>query len=220
LYHFSSLPWNELSPRQWVTVRSPQGQSVRILLLDDIEGQFVWKASIWGQERLFISRAGLVFDGETLRMTSSDALGLTFDVFPAPERALGVTGKRIYPVPVGKFSRYTLSAVEKTIHLAYRLIKAAAPARVVPIGPQGVAQAPEEADFTGAETWELRLPPGCLNGVEEVLLKIDYVGDVGRAYLDGSLIADHFYFGRAWEIGLKRFAPDVLAMGLVLKFLP
>lgn len=43
---------------------------------------------------------------------------------------------------------------------------------------------------------------------------------MGRAYLDGHLIADDFYYGRPWEIGLKRLAPQILEKGLVLKFLP
>ena len=51
-------------------------------------------------------------------------------------------------------------------------------------------------------------------------LRIDYVGDVARAYVGDQLIDDNFYFGRPWEIGLKRFAPEVLEKGLTIKILP
>ena len=55
---------------------------------------------------------------------------------------------------------------------------------------------------------------------------MDYTGDVGRAYLDDQLLADDFYFGRtavnstAWEIGLRRFAPELFQKTLTLRFLP
>lgn len=34
---------------------------------------------------------------------------------------------------------------------------------------------------------------------------IDYQGDSARLFLDGKCIADHFYIGKPWEIGLRRF---------------
>jgi hypothetical protein len=38
--------------------------------------------------------------------------------------------------------------------------------------------------------------------------------------MGGRLIADDFYYGRPWEIGLKRFAPEISRDGLALQFLP
>jgi len=57
-------------------------------------------------------------------------------------------------------------------------------------------------------------------GVREVFLRVDYIGDIGRAYLGDRLIADDFYFGRTWEIGLRRFAPELFQKTLTLRFLP
>ena len=56
--------------------------------------------------------------------------------------------------------------------------------------------------------------------MQELILAIDYVGDVGRAYLGDRLIADDFYDGRPWEIGIRRFAPAILGQNLTLKVLP
>mgnify|MGYP001251407472 FL=1 len=41
--------------------------------------------------------------------------------------------------------------------------------------------------------------------LHEVFVDIDYVGDTGMAFIDGQLVDDHFYYGRPWRIGLKRF---------------
>lgn len=41
--------------------------------------------------------------------------------------------------------------------------------------------------------------------VHEYFLDIDYTGDVAMAFLDNELVADHFYHGVPWTIGLNRF---------------
>lgn len=42
-------------------------------------------------------------------------------------------------------------------------------------------------------------------GVEDCFIQIDYDGDRAELLLDGEKIADHFYIGQIWEVGLKRF---------------
>lgn len=41
--------------------------------------------------------------------------------------------------------------------------------------------------------------------VHEYFLRINYVGDVAMAFINGSMELDHFYYGMPWTIGLKRF---------------
>lgn len=41
--------------------------------------------------------------------------------------------------------------------------------------------------------------------VDEVYLNIDYAGDIANMVYKGKLIADSFYTGQKWEVGLKRF---------------
>jgi hypothetical protein len=52
----------------------------------------------------------------------------------------------------------------------------------------------------------LRLPKGIMTDKQAVLLRVDYVGDTGEAYIDGKLVGDNFYNGTPWEFGLNRFA--------------
>lgn len=66
----------------------------------------------------------------------------------------------------------------------------------------------------------LELPESVLEGTEEVLLSIDYTGNVGYAFAGGKLFHDHFYNGLPWEIGLSRFR-EVLRRGeIVLETTP
>ena len=70
-----------------------------------------------------------------------------------------------------------------------------------------------------AAVWKIRLPAR-LDLNHNPLLRIHYVGDVARATLKGKLLNDDFYSGRDFEIGLKRFAPEILTGDLRLEILP
>jgi hypothetical protein len=52
------------------------------------------------------------------------------------------------------------------------------------------------------------------------LLRIRYVGDVARLTLNGKLIADNFYAGREFDLGLKRYGQEILNGDLRLELLP
>lgn len=61
----------------------------------------------------------------------------------------------------------------------------------------------------------LELSEDVLQGTEEVLLSINYTGNVGYAFAGGQLFHDHFYNGLPWEIGLSRFR-NVLCRGEII----
>ena len=62
--------------------------------------------------------------------------------------------------------------------------------------------------------------PALPENVNDVFLDIDYQGDVGMAFINGSLVDDEFYFGQPWRIGLKRFLPRVAEDGMYISFRP
>ncbi|MBW4085409.1 beta-galactosidase [Paenibacillus sp. S150] len=66
----------------------------------------------------------------------------------------------------------------------------------------------------------LHLAPGTLDGAEEVLLSIDYTGNVGYAFSGGELFHDHFHNGAPWEIGLSRFRDTIRSGEIILETTP
>jgi hypothetical protein len=102
----------------------------------------------------------------------------------------------------------------------FKQIQPAGPARELHSGSKNKPEEPSDADFAAAAVWQITIPPDALDGASEVRLKIDYAGDAARAYIGDRLIDDDFYYGKPWEIGLNRFAPDVLSKGITLKILP
>lgn len=55
---------------------------------------------------------------------------------------------------------------------------------------------------------------------EDVWLQIPYVGDRVAAFIGGELVADHFYFGQPWDIGLRKFADRLADEEMVFVFHP
>ncbi|HEU5079088.1 MAG TPA: beta-galactosidase [Opitutaceae bacterium] len=72
----------------------------------------------------------------------------------------------------------------------------------------------------GSKRYLLDLEDADLNDLNDIFMTVDYVGDTGMAFVDGKLIDDHFYTGRPWEIGLKRFLPLLKGKQIVFVFQP
>lgn len=89
--------------------------------------------------------------------------------------------------------------------------------RVITMGVNEVAQSPVDADFVEAAVYKIGNLP-VAEGRDNLLLKIDYRGDVARLYCNGKLIADNFYNGKPMLYGLWRLPADVNE--LELKILP
>ncbi len=90
-------------------------------------------------------------------------------------------------------------------------------ARKITIGVNKAAEEPSDEDFENAAVYTISNLPDS-NHRENILLKIDYRGDVARLYCDGTLIADNFYNGRPMLYGLWRLPAE--AEKLELRILP
>lgn len=56
-----------------------------------------------------------------------------------------------------------------------------------------------------ANTYDFTLPKLC-QYADEVFLCIDFDGNIANLYADGERVADWFYTGLAWRVGLKKFS--------------
>ena len=57
-------------------------------------------------------------------------------------------------------------------------------------------------------------------GAKQLMLKIDYTGDIGYAFINGKMIHDNFCNGRTWEIDLMPYKDEILAHGLYVYVSP
>jgi beta-galactosidase len=194
---------------------------LQIVLLTDAQSLAFWKGSWHGRDRVFLTTAGLVCDGDNLRLTSTNRADLKVAVYPAPE-TVTINGEKLHGKSEGVFESFTSPAqVPVAFKLTLEKIQSAGQPREVPLGKikQPVAAEPEDADFSRAAIWRIKLPAN-IDLQTDPILRLHYVGDVARLMLDGKLLTDDFYNGNTFEIGLRRYAPDILKGDLRVAILP
>lgn len=72
----------------------------------------------------------------------------------------------------------------------------------------------------GDDTLRIAVAAHAFDGVDNLLLRVDYVGDIARVFEHGTLIADHFANGVPWEIGLRQLCAGSGSGELILKVVP
>jgi hypothetical protein len=191
------------------------GKNLQVVLLSEGDSLALWKGRMRGADRVFLTHAGLVLDGDAVRLTSTDRSELSVGVFPAPSGLMGGTMD-------GVFTRFTPAApAALSLTATAEQVSTAGPARDIPIGKisEPVATEPTAADFAKAAVWRIKLPPGIDMGSDPIL-RVHYAGDVARFTLNGRLLIDDFYNGNALDLGLRRYAPEIAAGDLELSVLP
>ena len=202
-------------------VRLADGRSVQIVVLDQKTSLAIWKGNLQGCDRIFLTKAGLVLDGDSLRLTSTTTSDLNVAIYPAPA-SLEYNSSNLSHKMDGVFERFTPAAPQAVkFKITFKNVQVAGPPREIPMGKiqQPVATAPLDPDFAKAAVWRITVPTNVDLGTDPIL-RFHYVGDVARVMLNGQFITDDFYNGNAFDIGLCRHAPDALDGDLRIAILP
>jgi hypothetical protein len=195
--------------------------TLNIVLLSDAQSLAFWKGNWQGRDRVFLTRAGLVSDGDDLRLTSTNRANLNVAVYPAPA-TITFNGEKLRGKTEGAFERFTPPPPAKlALKAVLEEVQPAGPPREIPLGKisQPVAAAPEDTDFSKAAIWRIKLPAN-IDLKTDPLLRLHYVGDVARVTLNGKLLTDDFYNGNVFEVGLRHYAPEILTGDLRVEILP
>jgi hypothetical protein len=148
-------------------------------------------------------KTGLVFTSHALlteengfEMISRANLSDTILFYPAIQPVPRISQASIQAIPFTNksFSAYQISFPAKTIQA--------------------------KIEQPGTRNAVISFENNSMEGLNDIFLKIDYTGDKAQAFLDGRLVADHFYYGAPWEIGIKRFAGQLKSQPLYLYFHP
>jgi len=115
----------------------------------------------------------------------------------------------------GVFWSYSAKVQPKSVEPDWTKVREGIPSQPVRKGEHN-ALAPADAQFDQAASWRVPVPVPVnrLAGLSDFFLRVEYTGDVARLYCDRQLLADDFFKGTIWEIGLKRFMvnchPDLM----------
>ncbi|MEO6279005.1 beta-galactosidase [Roseateles sp.] len=181
-----------------------KGRAVSVLLLAPEQVEQLSVLDIAGQRRLvFSEQQAWVADGK-LQLRGVGPQSLSAAVFPAlpKPRAAGLQVKQD-----GLLQRLELAGdnAQPTLHISATRKAGNAP-RILKGGLANAAVQPVPEAFANAATWSLELPAELAPQAEDVLLQLDFVGDIGRVFADTQMLDDWYYNGQRWEIGLRQFA--------------
>lgn len=202
-----------------IRLRGEDGKRVCIVLVDETTSMQVSRAKIGGVERILLSKANVLVDGETLRLQSSNSADFTvaalpmLQVFPTGSADPMITDDGIF-----KRIRIPMPAAQP-LTATVEPIKPAGPPRELRNGVRTVLAQPTDADFDQAAVFRIKLPAG-IDPKRDVLLKTTYHGDVARYYLDNQFLTDNFYNGTTFDLGLKRTGAQAYTGELTVKVLP
>lgn len=175
-------------------LETASGHKVKITTLTRHEAEHTWQGAAWGAERVILSTAGLMFVDDQVEARTTRVSEVTMTVWPVVDRPLAAKGV----------------CLDQTADHGRTVLRISAPAKNVSVQVEPIS----------ARKYQLTLPEDALVGLSDLYLRVDYEGDTGMAFMQGCLVADNFYAGTPWLIGLKRFAPEILQRGLCLVFHP
>ncbi|NUR71040.1 MAG: glycosyl hydrolase family 35 [Hamadaea sp.] len=186
------------------------GDDAKVLVLDSANADRLYRGDLGGRRRLLLCADGVVFDGGSLRLHTGRAEP-SFSVFPPPSTPPEVAGARVESDVDGCFTRYAVVFDEPPVAppaLPFEQLRAAGqqPER---------AGVPEDSDFDEAAVYRIDIPAALRAAAYDVLLRLDWQADVGRAYQGDRLVADQFSQGEPWEISLSRLEPGDLTVRLL-----
>lgn len=72
----------------------------------------------------------------------------------------------------------------------------------------------------GIGRYVVDVPQDSLRGHKQVLLRVNYAGDIGHAFINGQMINDNFANGAAWDIRLDCYADELNRDPLVIYITP
>lgn len=76
------------------------------------------------------------------------------------------------------------------------------------------------AERSASDSFRVMVAADAMDGIDNVLLSVEFVGDIGQAFVRGELVADNFANGVPWEIGLRQIAPGDGPWEILLKVIP
>jgi len=202
-----------------IQIRAKDGKTTHIVVLTHEEALNAWKLKIGGQDRLVISPADVFADENRLYLHARAVEDLQFAIFPAPTRMLIANSPIKRNEQDGIFATYSAAMRPKHIRIEWHKLRDAAPSKPVRVD-QYNAMAPANTDFDRAASWQISVPARALDGVSDIFVKVDYLGDVAHLNQGQRLFADDFYKGTPWEFGLKRYLRGTSAVKMVLRVMP
>ncbi|MFZ6720845.1 beta-galactosidase [Undibacterium sp. Ji49W] len=203
-----------------LTINRPGSKPVTILVLAPEQVQQLSIGVLGGQRRLVMSEQDAYFDAGSLQLRSAGQENFRVAIYPALAKKPAANQALTAVANDGVFQVFEAHFPKLNADVSIKQTRAARKMPAVMIG--GLAKAamqPIPEHFSHAATWQISAPKAQLKGLDDALLEIDFVGDIGRLFSGTRMLDDWYYNGQKWQINLKSLGAS-LDQGLTLNVLP
>ncbi|WP_062520941.1 beta-galactosidase [Demequina silvatica] len=179
-----------------------------LVFLTAAQADTVWRGEIDGRDTVLLWDGEVWFDAAGVRVAPPARASSLLALPPLATDASGTAGPLVrHPVPRGH--------APHAVALGARPAPVTAPVRTDP--RSGRLSAPTDADFAALEPVSLAVEDAWFEGVEQLMLELDWTGDALRLSAGDALLADQFWSGRRLEVDLLPHRDAIRAHGLTLR---
>ncbi|MEM3859595.1 MAG: hypothetical protein QW478_09365, partial [Candidatus Micrarchaeaceae archaeon] len=189
-----TIAYIDKNAKSLLNLTTKNGRKINICTLTEADSLNFWKVRFNHKEYIVITNANLIVSENEFKLECMETENVYLSIFPKFNNIKSIVGGQLESeVNTGIFLTYK-------INLNIRMFNY----EVKPIAKNKVI-----VNFKDN-----------FDEFKEVLMKIDYFGDIGYAFIENELINDNFYNGSTWEIGLKRFEKQLLKNGMRIYISP
>jgi beta-galactosidase len=181
----------------WIRVAREHHREIRIYVMEAKEAASLWEMEVGGKTRIVFSPVPVAPGRGELLFFANGQKEFTFRELLQDNDVEWGANSRDYSVQVkaeGVFRHYQVQLPTVNLQLHVRHLR--------------------------DDKVAIRYNPEIFEQLEDVLLQIEYTGNVGYAFCEGRLFHDHFHNGAPWEIGLARFKDQLSNGEIVLETTP
>lgn len=163
-----------------IKLQNAKGEKVNICTITKEDSMNLWKVDLEGQKRIVLCEETLILMEGKLKIESTDKAEVDMCVFPPINKEIKCENAEITKLEdCSMFNKYKIKVHRKEVIIDIKKIK----------------------DSKAV----INILKKQFDGLKDIILKIDYEGDIGYAFINGDLINDNFSNGSTWEISLDRF---------------
>ncbi|MEO6329939.1 MAG: beta-galactosidase [Ginsengibacter sp.] len=171
-----------------------KGRRTNILVIDKSLALQSYVVNFNGKKNLVFSEAVVLQDGNSFTLLSDGKNIYDVSVYPKTNASPLINKGNISGIKTnGSITTFTISLPEIKLNVETKPI--------------------------GEKKYVVNLPSS-LQDLNDIFLQIDYTGDTGMGFIDGTLVTDEFWKGIPWSIGLKKFYPGASSKEMVFYFRP
>ena len=186
------------------------GKRVNFSVLPYDQAKYLSKININGKEHVVVSKSVTVEDNASYKFYCDNEEKAEVLIYPSPSLLIA-GGKNIPASQKGIFTHYNLASLCLPSKIEAKAV-------CVSNGDMEYGlDATSDRSWDSASTWDIDLPDSIDD--DKIVLKINYIGDAARLYVDDDLYLDNYYNGKPMEFGLWDIPPEKRSE-LKLKIMP